>query len=263
MNSSVIPGVVARLHGGDRVVRLGIGPLRDRGEREVGALPALVAVHRVVPARHGRDPVGRKLGEVVHGRGRRDVATVGERVDPGLLRLALAAGELEQRPQVVDVGVDAAVRDEAHQVDIGAAAERRDERLVLEERTACDRAVDAHQVLVEHSSRADREVADLGVAHLAGREPDRLAGGLDRRVRAALPEPVEHRRIGQRDRVPRARRGAAPAVEDHECYEWVGAADRHIAANESGSREAPPTSAPSTPGCDISSAALSGLTEPP
>ncbi len=61
--------------------------------------------------------------------------------------------------------------------------------------------------------------------------------------------------------LPGPGRCAAPAVEDDERYE-VDAA-RQIAAKESGSSEAPPTRAPSTDVCDMSSAAFSGLTEPP
>ena len=51
------------------------------------------------------------------------------------------------------------------------------------------------------------------------------------------------------------------AVEHDERYEVEAA--RQIAAKESGSSEAPPTRAPSIDGCDKSSAAFSGLTEPP
>ena len=51
-----------------------------------------------------------------------------------------------------------------------------------------DRAVDAHQILKEHAARPDREVSDLGVAHLSGRQPDRLAGRAQRGVRKRLPK---------------------------------------------------------------------------
>ena len=186
-------------------------------------------------------------------------------MDPGPLLHPPPPRELEQRAQVVDVRVDAAVRDEAEQVDVAAARaralERPDERRVLEERAVADRLVHAHQVLEEDPPGADRQVPDLGVAHLPRRQPDRLAGGLQRRVRVLAPEPVEHRRRRQLDGVARPGRRAAPAVEDDERYE-VDAA-RQIAAKESGSSEAPPTSAPSIAGCERSSAAFSGLTEPP
>ena len=63
-------------------------------------------------------------------------------------------------------------------------------------------------------------------------------------MRELAPQPVEHRRLGQLDGVARPGRRAAPAVEDDERYERD--AVRHMAANESTSSEAPPTSAPST-----------------
>src|SRR5262245_35914091 len=132
---------------------------------------------------------------------------------------------------------------------------------VLEEGAVLDRLVHAHEVLEEHAARTNREMADLGVPHLAVRKTDGLAGGRERRVRVRAPEPVEVGRVGELDRVAGTGRCAAPAVEDDERYEWMAA--RQIAVNESSSRDAPPTSAPSTSGWASSSAALSGLTEPP
>ena len=66
---------------------------------------------------------------------------------------------------------------------------------------------------------------------------------------------------GELDRVARTGRRAAPPVQDDERYERTAVSQ--IAANESTSSEAPPTSAPSTFGCERSSSAFSGLTEPP
>ena len=57
-------------------------------------------------------------------------------MDPGALLHPLPPRELEQRLQVLDVRVDAAVRDEAEQVDVAAARaralERAEQRRVLE-----------------------------------------------------------------------------------------------------------------------------------
>ena len=228
----------------------------DGLEGLVRSVPTLVAVHRVVAARDGGDPVGRQLGEVVDGRGRRDVAAVGERVDPRLL-----GSEAEQGFQVVDVRMDAAVGDEPEQVRALAALEGADEGGDLEEGPVLDRRVHSHQVLQQDAAGADRQVPDLRVAHLPRRKADRLAGCLERRVRVLGPEPVEDGRVRELDRVSRAGRGEAPPVEDDERYERVPA--RQIAANDSTSSEAPPTSAPSTSGCPSSSAAFSGFTEPP
>ena len=146
------------------------------GVRAIRALPALVAVHRVVAAADGCNSLDGKLGEVSHGRVRRDVPPVREGVDPRALGHPLALGELEQRAQVVDVRVDAAVRDEPQQMDVGAALgrapERRDERLVLEERPVLDGRADAHEVLEQDPAGAQGQVADLRVAHLARWQPD-------------------------------------------------------------------------------------------
>ena len=154
---------------------------------------------------------------------RRDVPAVGERVDPGPLLHALPARKLEQRLQVVEVRVDAALRDEAEQVD-GAAAlprplERSQERWVLVEGAVADGGVHALQILEEDPAGADRQVTDLGVAHLSGRQADRLAGGRERRVRVFAPEPVEDGRARQLDGVAGTGWRAAPPVEDDERYE--------------------------------------------
>ncbi len=242
-------------------------PVEDRIERKLCPLPPLVAVHRVVAARDGRDALGGKLREVLGCRVRRDVPPVGERVDPRAVRHAFPLRELEQRLDVLDVRVHAAVRNETQQMHVSPALlrapERGDERLVLVEAAVGDRSVDALEVLVEHAAGSDREVADLRVAHLSRRQPDRFARCGERRLRVLIVQPVEHRRVGELDGVARPRRSDAPAVQDHQRYEREAAAAWHIAANDSTSSDAPPTSAPSTEGCAISSAALSGFTEPP
>ena len=105
-------------------------------------------------------------------------------------------------------------------MDVAAArprtVERGEERRVLRERPVGDRAIHALEVLVEDPSRADRQVADLGVAHLAGREAHGLAGGFECAVRVLRPEPVEHGCVRELDRVPGPGRSDAPAVEDDE-----------------------------------------------
>ena len=169
-----------------------------------------------------------------------------------------ARGQLEQRPQVVDVRVDATVGDEAEEMDVasprGCAAKSAEQRLVREEGAILDRDVHAHQVLEEHAPRADREVPDLRVAHLARRQPDGSARRLQDGVRVPLPERVEDGRLGELDGVPGPGRSETPPVQDHERDELshapaTAAAARQIASNDCASSEAPPTSAPSTSGC--------------
>jgi hypothetical protein len=242
----------------------------DRREGTLCALPAAIAVHRVIAAHDGDDPrpFGDELGEVVGRRRRGDVAAVGEGMHVGALLHPLPARELDQGAHVIDMRVNAAVRDEPEEMDIPIALsrplERASQRRILEERAVLDGLVYPHQILEDDATGSDRQVADLGVAHLPRRQPDGLPRSLQGRVRIAPPEPVEDGRLGKLDRVPRARRGATPAVEDDERYERVSsAAVSQIAVKDSRSSEAPPTSAPSTPGCERSSSAFSGLTEPP
>ncbi len=173
-----------------------------------------------------------------------------------------SGANFDERLHVVDVRVDAAVRDEAEQVDVLAAFERAAEDGVLEERAVLDRLVHADEVLEEDATGTDRQVADLGVAHLALREPDGGARRFELCVREIAPEPVEDGGVGELDSIPGAGRSDPPAVEDDERYERERPAS-HIARKESTSSEAPPTSAPSTSGWAKRPAALSGLTEPP
>src|SRR6266516_312455 len=141
--------------------------------------------------------------------------------------------------------------------------ERTHQGRVVVERSVFDRLVYAHEVLEQDTPGADREVADLAVAHLTGRQSDCLARCVERGVGKRLPEKVEVRRVGELDGVARARRREAPAVEDDERYEGMFAPARQIAMKDSRSSDAPPTSAPSTSGWLRRTAALSGLTEPP
>ena len=168
--------------------------------------------------------------------------------------------------------VNAARRDEAEQVDLAVALlrapERAEQRLVREEGTVLDGTADAHEVLEEDAARADREVPDLRVPHLAFGQADRRPGRAELRGRIPGHEVVEDGRSREVDGIARAGRRDPPAVEDHQRDERQPraahrSAARQIAANDSASSEAPPTSAPSIAGCAISSAAFSGFTEPP
>ena len=190
---------------------------------------------------------------------------------------ALRRGEVDQRAEVLPAGVHAAVRDESHQVEapgLAAGRARRAQHLVLGERAVRDRVVDPRQVLPDDRAGAEVEVADLGVPHLAVREPDRPAAGVELGVAIGAPQLVEHGSVGELDGVSGARRREPPAVEDHQAdrghrrrtgtrREHHGTAAATIPANSTGSRLAPPTSAPSTSGWARISAAFSAFTLPP
>src|SRR5207248_9377951 len=190
----------------------------------------------------------------------------------------LRGRQLDQRLQVTLGRVDAAVRDEPEQVQASGVARadtRRQEHIVLGERSVFDRVVDAGQVLADDRAGAQVQMADLGVAHLALGQPDGAAAGGQLRGRVLLPELVEHRSVRLRDGVARPGRREPPTVQHDQAHRrereraWAvrprhgrGAAAT-IAVNFSASRLAPPTSAPSTSSSASSSAALSGVTLPP
>ena len=279
-------GDVLLVRGLDRADgRLGSRRLRVH-DRVVGLLrpvPAPVAVHAPVAASDGPDPAGAPqpaldLLDVSGAVVRQGVAPVRESVDHQV-RDPLLAGQLDDRLDVLPAGVDPAVRDQPDRVQAPAPGLARRaagvaQGLVLEEAAVGDRVVDARQVLLDDRAGAQVEVADLGVAHLAVGQADVPSRGGESRVRIGGPELVEVRRVRLRHGVAGAVGGQAEAVEDHERQGGHRHArrpgrERHqgaastIAAKSSGSRLAPPTSAPSTSGRASSSAALPGFTEPP
>ncbi len=143
------------------------------------ALPAFVAVHRVVAAGHSRNRHGlrQRCGEflqVFAGRLRRRVAAIGDGVCHG--GHAGVGQDFRQHRAVVLMRVHAAGRDQADQM-AGAAAflelvDQLGQRRRLLDLARGDRVGDAGQVLHHHAAGADVEMADLGVAHLAGRQAD-------------------------------------------------------------------------------------------
>ena len=157
-------------------------------------------------------------------------------------------------------------------MDARRLRERRADHGILGERPVGHRIVDPGEVLAHDRAGAEVEVTDLGVAHLALGQPDGPAAGGQLRVRVGRPQRVEHRGAGEVHGVPGPRGGQAPAVEHDEAGRGDGQRHRPgrpsareqdlrgprngglahpasaastIAANASGSRLAPPTSAPS------------------
>ena len=272
MNSSVTPRLVALLHSVRRIVCAVARRTPMRRSRRAPAASAPSACRGPSRSSGRRSSRCGRPGSSARSRTadvRRDVASVGERVDPRPVGHPLPLRELEQRPQVVDVRVDAAVRDEPEQVHVPAAlacaAERRDER--RRSRRSSRRAigaVDALEVLVEHAAGADRQMADLGVAHLAG---------------AAGRPPRPTRRAACAGTPPRA--GRTPACRaSSTAFPGPGGAQpqpSRMTSATSGNVRLPGKSRRRSRcratrrrrarrrrrGCAISSSALSGLTEPP
>jgi hypothetical protein len=227
-----------------------VGPPAALDDAPVG----LVAIHRHVHAAAARRDAGVDAGgaqlaqrlldaiDVERRRGRRHVATVEERVHVELPGAAL--GRLAQhRLEVVDVGVDVAVGEEAQEVDGRAALGAVDDGLpggAGEQLAAGDGAVDQQRALGDDPAGAERVVADLAVAHVVvGGQADGGAVGAQLGARAGDPEPIEGRRLGEGDGVGLVALAAADTVEDREDHRALGTGEASVAAKRPVHRRSP------------------------
>ena len=240
MNSSVTPARVARLDGRHGVRRRRPSPRPDRGQRAVGALPALVAVHRVVAADDGRDRRPRPTSSRrSRGRGvRRHVAAVRERVDDRPLRRARGAGRARAAPAGGRCGSGRRRRRRAR---AGGRRPPRSRARANAPTSASfsknaprrDRAVHALQILVDDPARS-RSSGDRPPSCPSGRSGRPTASPEASSVvwgyRAQSSSKTG--RLGELDGVPGAGGREPPAVEDDERYER----DAHRAAASGRSR---------------------------
>ena len=170
-------GIIGFLH---PVHRVGVLHALAPGHGVVGPLhpvPALVPVHGVVAAHDGGHlahadffALFHKLFHIFLAGGGGHIPAVQEAVDVHPAQPPLP-GHLQQGEDVGDVAVDAAVGQQAHDVE-GAAAllavvHGLDIGLVLKEAAVLDGPADAGEILEHHPAGADVGVTHLGVAHLA------------------------------------------------------------------------------------------------
>ena len=158
------------------------------------ALPALVAIHRIVAAAHGRDrdrfrQRGEQTIDVFGRRLRRRVTTVRDGVNEG--GHAGVDQDPGQRRGVVLMRMHAPGRHQADKMASAAALLELVDQL-RERRHAVDLALgdgiaDPRQVLDHDASGADVEVADLRIAHLPVGQADVLARGAQEAVRPRPP----------------------------------------------------------------------------
>ncbi len=277
-------------------------PVDDRVVASLDALPALVAVHRVVAAADRRDPgVGVRLGQPAlevgdepEGRARRRVATVEQRVDADArdVRDARASSTRATRCRSLAWTPPGPMRLTTWRRPPGRVARWHASSSAgrVSKRPVGDRGIDARQVLEDRTPGPEVQVPDLRVAHLAGRQADRLLRGPERRVRPVAQErsPGRHRRGGDRvgrrvvtdpeavedDQDDRSRSGRRPTgiggrsgrAGPHPAWRRAAAvrpARATMPAISSGLSEAPPTSAPSIAGSARNSPMLAEVTLPP
>src|SRR5258705_6481755 len=119
---------------------------------------------------------------------------------------ALLRGELDRRLDVLPARVDAAVGDEAEQVQAAARAATGavacgQQGVVFEEAAVGDRVVDPGQVLLDDRTGAEVEMTHLRIAHLPVGKADVTALGGKFGVWKLRPETIEDRRLGEEDGV--------------------------------------------------------------
>ena len=90
------------------------------------------------------------------------------------------------------------------------------QRRVLGEFAGFDRDVDAREILVNDAAGTNIQMADLGIAHLALRQPHTEFRRIDRGMRAGREQPVPVGHPRARDRIVRGVGAASEAVEDQE-----------------------------------------------
>ena len=193
------------------------------------ALPAIVAVHRVVAAADAGDLAHAVLAhlllelaqEVDAAVGRR-VAAVHEAVDENVLHLVFAR-HAQQLEQMLDVRMHAAVAHQPDQMQLASAAalHRVEQQRLAEEFAAGDQLVDARDVHLDDAAGADIQVAHFAIAHLPFGQADVRAGGVNQRVGKILQQAVVIGFAGEGDGVALGFGAIAPAVEDGQ-HDWFG-----------------------------------------
>ena len=156
------------------------------------------------------------LAHVLNAAVGRRVAAIGEAVHADILH-AFLLRHLQQRVKMRELRVDAALAREPQQMQAPRArvmhgGEQQDR--IAKEIARLDHQVDPHHVHQQHPPRADVQVADFAVAHLAIRQSDEAAGGMDQRVRIFAQQFVVGGFARGGDGVALDGRGEAPAIED-------------------------------------------------
>jgi hypothetical protein len=110
------------------------------------------------------------------------------------IRHSHPGGQLDQRKQVLEARVHAAVRHQAQQVHSFGPGERLLEDRVRGELAGLGCPVEPGQVLHHDRAGPEIEMPNLRVAHLAFRQPDGASASGQCGVRITRPQLIEHRR---------------------------------------------------------------------
>ena len=212
------------LQGGDRVLGLYAFTQNERAVGFADALPALVAVHGPVAARHRREMRAaglQSLERFAHEPEpalRIGVAAVHEGVEIHVFN-ARFARKTHDGEDVFERGVDAPVGEKSHDVEasrlLRGFEHLRDARHPGET-AVFNGAVDLDEVLIKDAARSDVEVADFGIPHLTFGKPHGETVGAKGRMGAVVGELRHEGRAHGPDHVGLVAAADAPAVENHE-----------------------------------------------
>ena len=170
-------GGIGVLHSGHgHRVKMGALPIHHSVIGLLHPVPALVAVHGVVPAHHSGDLSHADLTALLHGLSHKlhaggggHIPSVQKGVDIDPLQ-AFVPGQLQKGEEMLDVGVDTAIGKKAHQVQGGSLFFAGIHGVLVggigEEVSVRNGFGDAGQILKHHPAGADVGVAHLTVAHL-------------------------------------------------------------------------------------------------
>ena len=205
----------------------GVGLSVDHGVIDLlNPVPAPVPVHGVEAPGDGGDfpdaqfPAERqRLFEVSAGGGGGDIPAVEEGVDIDAPHTLLLRHTQEGR-QVVDMGVDAAVGEEAREVEGGAVGltvlHRAEKGGILKKTPIPDGAVNPGDILRDNPPGIEVGVSGFPVAGGAGGQAHILSGGGEGGVGVFQQKLVQPGRLGDTHGVPGGGFGAAPAIHNNQ-----------------------------------------------
>src|SRR5579872_114170 len=122
---------------------------------------------------------------------------------------------------MIDMRMHATVADEAHQMQLptAAALHRVEQQRLPEKFTRGNFRIEARDIHLHDAARADIQVADFAVAHLAFGQSDKWAGSVDQNIGEFLEQRVVIWLAREGDCVALRLRRVAPAVE-HGQHNW-------------------------------------------
>ena len=187
-------------------------------------VPAFVPVHGVKPSHHGGDFAHAQFpalfhcpGHKVRAGGGRHIPPIQKCVDVNLFQSPVS-GHLHQGKQMLQVGVNAAVAEQAHEMQGGivfpAGVHGADIGRIFKKAPIVNGFADAGQILKHHPACADIGMAHLAVAHLSGRQTHIQPGCGQLRVGELLKELLQTRCGGGSNSVALRLMPQAEAVHD-------------------------------------------------